>query len=270
MDNDFLIPWYKLVADPQRQRIYNGTASAAHTYKPRPKLHPKPQPSVPQKRICRAADLVLMELAVKARKEAGGEAAFEWPADDSFHEPCTIWHDEQKAKGLNDIVYLCGEETMKATGKFLACCLVCRYADGHTEGFVPSQEQGNGGIKQVLKTVGLKPEYVKPVFADNATDFKEALRAIADYAPFEGWKKKFEGALALMDNEMLRYSGQEDTFAIEPPYFRYLCAARFASLGAGMGSWGDLPMAGTESFRDVTHRFSVARDNALMYAINNC
>jgi hypothetical protein len=265
MDNDILIPWYKLVADPQRQRIYNGTASAAHTYKPQP----KPQPSAPQKSIGRAADLVLMELTVKVRKEARGEAAFEWPTVDSFHELCTSWHDEQKAKGLNDIVYLCGEETMKATGKFFACCLICWYADGHMEGFVPSQEHVNG-IKPVLKTVGMKPEYVKPVFAGNATDFKEALRAIADYAPFEGWKKKFEGALALMDDEMLRYSGQEDTFAIEPPYFRYLCAVRFASLGAGMGSWGDLPMAGTESFRAVTHRFSVARDNALMYAINNC
>ena len=144
MDNDCLIPWYAMETDTNLQEIYNRPTSAAYIYKPEPKPKPEstPKPKTQQShnKSYRSADLVMMELAVKTRKAVTGDVPFEWPEDDVYHDLCVAWFDKQKTKGLSDIVYLCGEETMNATGKFLICCFVCWYEDGHTESFTPSQE----------------------------------------------------------------------------------------------------------------------------------
>ena len=282
MDNNSLIPWYAMETDTDLQEIYNRPISAAYIPEPEPEPAPKPKPesksesksettSKPKtqpshNKSYRSADVVMMELAVKARKAVTGDVPFEWPEDDVYHNLCVAWFEEQKAKGLTNLVFLCGDESMNATGKFLICCFVCWYADGRIEGFTPTQE----GTEPVIKALEVKEGYQKPRFVDNAEAFKSALQAIEDYAPFEGWKQTFRSGLAIMQDERLRYMGQPDTFSIEPPYFRFLYAAQRTHLGYGMGSWFDLPMASTDGFKAITRHFSTERSRALMYAINNC
>ena len=70
---DYLNPWYAIETDASKQTYYNRPASGVRLYIPPPKLEPKPFVK-PQKKshptiVYRSTELVLMELAVKARKE---------------------------------------------------------------------------------------------------------------------------------------------------------------------------------------------------------
>lgn len=271
---DYLNPWYAIEKDASKQTYYNRPVSGVRLYTPPPKPEPKPFVK-PQKKsqptiVYRSADLVLMELAVKTRKDVKERIPFQWP-DDYYRGLCASWFEEQKAKSLSDVVFLCGDEATNAMNKFLGCCLVCWYADGSTACFIPDTENKGNDSVPVMKTVALaRPDYQKPSFPDNAEAFKYALQSICDYAPFEGWKQIFRSGLHTMNSDHVVYHGQKDTFDIPEPYFKYLYAAQLTRLGFGMGSWSDLPMVGTEDYRKITHHFSTERDKALMYAINNC
>lgn len=263
MDSEYLNPWYAIEREENLQEVYNRPVSAVFIYVPKP----DPKPSQPEKNIYRPASLVLMELAVKARKDVQDHIPFQWP-DDFYHDLCTSWFEKQKTNGLADIAYLCGDEILDAIGKFHEGCLVCWYYDGKATAFIPGTV--DQGQTPVLNPVDLKyRHYQKPEFPDNGESFKQALQAIADYAPFPGWKKTFEKGLAAMQDSP-SFSGQDDTFYIPEPFFKYLYAAQVAQLGSGMGSWFDLPITGTESFKKITNQFSTERDKAIMYAINNC
>ncbi len=269
--------------DPGRQKCFNRPTSAVYIWKPQPKPEPKPEPAPTQNSqlkpksvrkqpqvIYRPADVVMMELTVKTRHDLVKDISFEWSKADFYHDLCISWFNEQKTKGLTEVVYLCGEEVIEATGKVLVCCLVCRYSDGHLEGFTPGLEKKDNENEPAIMAVEVKSDYQKPRFVDNAEAFKNALQTIADYAPYEGWKQRFHSGLRIMQDETVKFYGQKDTFNIQPPYFRYLYAAQVTHLGFGMGSWFDLPMVGSESFKAVTKLFSTQRHNAIMYAINNC
>lgn len=283
MADNILIPWYAMETDPGRQKCFNRPTSAVYIWKPQPKPEPKPEPAPTQNSqlkpksvrkqpqvIYRPADVVMMELTVKTRHDLVKDISFEWSKADFYHDLCISWFNEQKTKGLTEVVYLCGEEVIEATGKVLVCCLVCRYSDGHLEGFTPGLEKKDNENEPAIMAVEVKPDYQKPRFVDNAEAFKNALQTIADYAPYEGWKQRFHSGLRIMQDETVKFYGQKDTFNIQPPYFRYLYAAQVTHLGFGMGSWFDLPMVGSESFKAVTKLFSTQRHNAIMYAINNC
>ncbi len=283
MADNILIPWYALETDPGRQKCFNRPTSAVYIWKPQPKPEPKPEPAPTQNSqlkpksvrkqpqvIYRPADVVMMELTVKTRHDLVKDISFEWSKADFYHDLCISWFNEQKTKGLTEVVYLCGEEVIEATGKVLVCCLVCRYSDGHLEGFTPGLEKKDNENEPAIMAVEVKSDYQKPRFVDNAEAFKNALQTIADYAPYEGWKQRFHSGLRIMQDETVKFYGQKDTFNIQPPYFRYLYAAQVTHLGFGMGSWFDLPMVGSESFKAVTKLFSTQRHNAIMYAINNC
>lgn len=283
MADNILIPWYAMETDPGRQKCYNRPTSAVYIWKPQPKPEPKPEPAPTQNSqlkpksvrkqpqvIYRPADVVMMELTVKTRHDLVKDISFEWSKADFYHDLCISWFNEQKTKGLTEVVYLCGEEVIEATGKVLVCCLVCRYSDGHLEGFTPGLEKKDNENEPAIMAVEVKSDYQKPRFVDNAEAFKNALQTIADYAPYEGWKQRFHSGLRIMQDETVKFYGQKDTFNIQPPYFRYLYAAQVTHLGFGMGSWFDLPMVGSESFKAVTKLFSTQRHNAIMYAINNC
>lgn len=213
---------------------------------------------------------VIMELTVKIRKDLDGSAPFEWFND--FYSPlCLSWYEEQKKRGIRDIVFLCGDEAIRAVGHRCECCMVCWYANHGVARFIPSQENKEGKNVPVIKRVrSVSLGYRKPVFTDNAESFKEALKDMADFAPFVGWKKRFNEGLSIMNRIGITFCGQENAFSIPQPYFRYLLAAQVTQLGAGMGSWFDLPVARTDSFKAMTSRFSAERCKALMYAINNC
>jgi hypothetical protein len=283
MADNILIPWYVMETDPGRQKCFNRPTSAVYIWKPQPKPEPKPEPAPTQNSqlkpksvrkqpqvIYRPADVVMMELTVKTRHDLVKDISFEWSKADFYHDLCISWFNEQKTKGLTEVVYLCGEEVIEATGKVLVCCLVCRYSDGHLEGFTPGLEKKDNENEPAIMAVEVKSDYQKPRFVDNAEAFKNALQTIADYAPYEGWKQRFHSGLRIMQDETVKFYGQKDTFNIQPPYFRYLYAAQVTHLGFGMGSWFDLPMVGSESFKAVTKLFSTQRHNAIMYAINNC
>lgn len=283
MADNILIPWYAMETDPGRQKCFNRPTSAVYIWKPQPKPEPKPEPAPTQNSqlkpksvlkqpqvIYRPADVVMMELTVKTRHDLVKDISFEWSKADFYHDLCISWFNEQKTKGLTEVVYLCGEEVIEATGKVLVCCLVCRYSDGHLEGFTPGLEKKDNENEPAIMAVEVKSDYQKPRFVDNAEAFKNALQTIADYAPYEGWKQRFHSGLRIMQDETVKFYGQKDTFNIQPPYFRYLYAAQVTHLGFGMGSWFDLPMVGSESFKAVTKLFSTQRHNAIMYAINNC
>lgn len=283
MADNILIPWYAMETDPGRQKCFNRPTSAVYIWKPQPKPEPKPEPAPTQNSqlkpksvrkqpqvIYRPADVVMMELTVKTRHDLVKDISFEWSKADFYHDLCISWFNEQKTKGLTEVVYLCGEEVIEATGKVLVCCLVCRYSDGHLEGFTPGLEKKDNENEPAIMAVEVKSDYQKPRFVDNAEAFKNALQTIADYAPYEGWKQRFHSGLRIMQDETMKFYGQKDTFNIQPPYFRYLYAAQVTHLGFGMGSWFDLPMVGSESFKAVTKLFSTQRHNAIMYAINNC
>ena len=283
MADNILIPWYAMETDPGRQKCFNRPTSAVYIWKPQPKPEPKPEPAPTQNSqlkpksvrkqpqvIYRPADVVMMELTVKTRHDLVKDISFEWSKADFYHDLCISWFNEQKTKGLTEVVYLCGEEVIEATGKVLVCCLVCRYSDGHLEGFTPGLEKKDNENEPAIMAVEVKSNYQKPRFVDNAEAFKNALQTIADYAPYEGWKQRFHSGLRIMQDETVKFYGQKDTFNIQPPYFRYLYAAQVTHLGFGMGSWFDLPMVGSESFKAVTKLFSTQRHNAIMYAINNC
>lgn len=283
MADNILIPWYAMETDPGRQKCFNRPTSAVYIWKPQPKPEPKPEPAPTQNSqlkpksvrkqpqvIYRPADVVMMELTVKTRHDLVKDISFEWSKADFYHDLCISWFNEQKTKGLTEVVYLCGEEVIEATGKMLVCCLVCRYSDGHLEGFTPGLEKKDNENEPAIMAVEVKSDYQKPRFVDNAEAFKNALQTIADYAPYEGWKQRFHSGLRIMQDETVKFYGQKDTFNIQPPYFRYLYAAQVTHLGFGMGSWFDLPMVGSESFKAVTKLFSTQRHNAIMYAINNC
>ena len=283
MADNILIPWYAMETDPGRQKCFNRPTSAVYIWKPQPKPEPKPEPAPTQNSqlkpksvrkqpqvIYRPADVVMMELTVKTRHDLVKDISFEWSKADFYHDLCISWFNEQKTKGLTEVVYLCGEEVIEATGKVLVCCLVCRYSDGHLEGFTPGLEKKDNENEPAIMAVEVKSDYQKPRFVDNAEAFKNALQTIADYAPYEGWKQRFHSGLRIMQDETVKFYGQKDTFNIQPPYFRYLYAAQVTHLGFGIGSWFDLPMVGSESFKAVTKLFSTQRHNAIMYAINNC
>ena len=283
MADNILIPWYAMETDPGRQKCFNRPTSAVYIWKPQPKPEPKPEPAPTQNSqlkpksvrkqpqvIYRPADVVMMELTVKTRHDLVKDISFEWSKADFYHDLCISWFNEQKTKGLTEVVYLCGEEVIEATGKVLVCCLVCRYSDGHLEGFTPGLEKKDNENEPAIMAVEVKSDYQKPRFVDNAEAFKNALQTIADYAPSEGWKQRFHSGLRIMQDETVKFYGQKDTFNIQPPYFRYLYAAQVTHLGFGIGSWFDLPMVGSESFKAVTKLFSTQRHNAIMYAINNC
>lgn len=284
MDNNCVIPWYALENDVTQQKIINRPISASYIYvpepepepepvrtepviiPPKPKPKPKPRPTVNY----RSGDVVMMELAVKARKDVANGMPFDWSKDDYYYGICAPWFDEQKARGLADVVYLCGDETMKATGKMLICCLACWYSDGHIECFIPDQEKRGNEFEPAIKGVEVKTDYKKPRFVDNAEAFKNALQTMADYAPQYGWKQTFRSGLRIMQDETVKYQGQRDTFNIQPPFFRYLYAAQVTHLGYGMGSWFDQMEFPYRDFKGITNMFSNARNNAIMYAINNC
>ena len=267
METDLFEPWYALGVKTRKQTVYNRPRTAMKIYKPTPKS-PKPSQSAI---VYRSALEVFMELTVAIRKDLDGSVPFEWPPDDYYAPLCVSWYEEQKKKGIRDIVFLCGDEGIRATGKFNECYMVCWYADDSAACFIPSQEKVGNDYKPVIKEVGLAHgDYQKPVFPDNGQAFKEALYAIAEFATFEGWKNRFKSGYHIMENDNLTYCGQKDAFPIPKPYFKYLLAARVTSLGVGMGSWFDLPIAGTDSFKAITKRFTAEQCKALMYAINNC
>lgn len=268
MNRDFLNPWYALEIDKGKQTFYNRPSTATQVYKPKPKSPKTVDPS--PKIVYRPALDVIMELTVKIRKDLDGSVPFEWP-DDLYGSLCVSWYEEQKKRGIQDIVFLCGDEAVRAVGHRCECCMVCWYANHGVARFIPSQEIKEGKTVPVIKKVrSLLFSYRKHEFTDNAELFKEALKAMADFAPFDGWKKRFNEGLSIMNRIGIAFCGQENTFPIPQPYFRYLLAAQVTQLGAGMGSWFDLPMARTDNFKAVTNRFSAERCKALMYAINNC
>lgn len=263
MNDDILTPWYALEVDTSKQRVFNRPRSAVKVNKPVPK------PSKPAV-VYRSAMEVIMELTVKIRKDLDGSVPFDWP-DDYYAPLCVSWYEEQKKKGISDIVFLCGEECSRATGKFYECCMVCWYADGNEACFIPSQEKKGGDSVPVITEVELaNRNYPKPVFVDNAKSFKCALLAISEYASHGGWKRTFKEGISIMEQDNVVYHGQKDTFSIPQPYFKYLLAAQVTQLYVGMGSWYDQYLMGTEGFKVVTKRFSNERHKALMYAINNC
>ena len=285
MEKEFLEPWYAVKDERKRIPVYNRQQSATKLYAPPPEpLHPKPshpetpkanpkpqQPTNPAPKIVyRSADVVFMEMTVKIRKDLAGEAPFEWP-DDIYRTLCTSWYEEQKKKGIKDIAWLCGEEASNAMQAFTGCCMVCWYGNGNWKCFIPSQENRGGNIVPVIiHKRSLRLNYSKPVFTDNGEAFKKALKTIADFAPFAGWKKIFNDGLAIMERDDVTYCGQKETFNIPKPYFKYLYAAQVTQLGTGMGSWFDLPIMGTKDFKAVTDLFFVEQCKAKMYAINNC
>ena len=271
MDPEYLNPWYAIEREKRLKKVYNRPDSAAFIRTPQPIIRKPKQPEMlpeePPKRI-RPADVVMMELAVKVRKKLRDNVPFIWPPD-FYHDLCTSWFEEQKAKGLSDIVFLCGEEAEKAMGLFRNCGLACWYTNGKVVFFVPETKNQGNEFVPVINTVKIKRHYRKPIFQDNATTFMDALQKIADFAGFKGWVDQFLKGLSIMRNDQ-PYLGQENTFPIPKPYFKYLHAAQVTTLGVGMGSWYDLPTANSTKFKIVTQYFTTERDKALMYAINNC
>ena len=261
MEENIVHPWYDIDPDEQSQEVFNRPRSAVYIYEP----EAKPKAASPQtNNVYRSADLV------RTRKDLEKTAPFEWP-DDFYHDLCVSWREEQMKRGLCDIAYLCGQEAEKVLKRFVDFCIACWYTDGHVSCFVPGQNNVNGTITPVLEEKKLvASRYRKPAFDDNAASFKEALKTIADYTDFEWWKNRFKQGLLIMQQENVGYCGQDDTFPISQPYFKYLLAAQVTQLGAGMGSWYDLPTAGTASHKKYTDIFTTERDKALMYAINNC
>ena len=263
-----MTPWYALETDAARQQLYNSPRTVTRIEKPTPK--PNTDTSTSAKSIYRSADLVLMELTVRIRKDLDKRVPFEWP-DDFYHDLCVEWYEEQKKRGIRDIVYLCGSMVYDVTGRYLGLCMVCWYSDNSVACFFPGQETVNGETKPVIKeTAPVRPDYPKPLFADNGSSFKAALQRIADYTDFEWWKSRFKKGLEIMNEEEVAYHGQKDTFDIPQPYFKYLLAVQTTQLGYGMGSWYDLPTMGTEGHKAVTNLFTAEQNKALMYAINNC
>lgn len=263
MDRECLNPWYALEIDVAKKwSICKRPISAVYVYRPQP----GPQRGKSYASLFRPAEHVLMELTVRTRKDIRDGVPFDWPGD-IYYNVCTSWFDEQKMKGLVDIVFLCGDAAINAVKKFVGCCLVCWYANGSVLCFVPKEYGGN----PVLEIADLaQSNYKKPEFSDNAVSFKQALKAIYDYAPFDGWKKIFKQGIDIMENGGLGYKGQEGVIDIPAPYFKYYYAAQVTQLGAGMGSWYDLPIAGTKDFKRITESFTSERCKAQMYAINNC
>ena len=262
MDSEHLIPWYAIEADTDRQQIYNRPVSATFVEQPTPK--PDPQETAKY----RPAYLVMMELAVRARKDVQEDIPFQWP-DDIYKKLCTSWFNQQKEQGLTDIIYLCGNQVASTTRHYEQCCLVCWYDNGTASSFIPSTAKDG---KPVIKPLELeRTDYKMPSFPDNIISFEQALQEIADYAPFDAWKQRFQLGLSIIQNgDEMEFSGQEGTFPIPKPFFKYLYAASVTQLGYGMGSWYDLPIANTDEFKHVTSFFQSMRDIALMYAINKC
>jgi len=268
MKDDILHPWYDIDRDEQTQQIYNRSRSAVYIYEP-PAIHKAASGSAEPYGF-RPADVVLMELTVRTRKDLDKTAPFEWP-DDFYRNLCVSWRDEQMKQGLCDIAYLCGQEAENAAGRYVGFCIACWYSDGKVRCFIPTQNNINGTTTPVIEDIEpSNRNYRKPKFTDNAASFKDALQSIADYADFEWWKNRFRQGLSIMNQDNVGYYGQEDTFSIPQPYFKYLLAAQVTRLGAGMGSWYDLPTVGTVSHKKYTNLFTAERNKALMYAINNC
>ncbi len=268
-EQEHFIPWYQPDATVDSTDICRRLRSAAIicTHKLPPWLRPQKQkfePTVPRKAY-RRGDVVFMELTVRTRKDLSGEIPFGW-SDDIYHDICVSWYEEQKKRKVRDVVFLCGAEVKVATNRHYDCCLVCWYLDGVATAFVPGVENGTA----VIQHIRVESSYRRPVFNDNADSFKGALQAIAEYAGFEWWKNRFQKGLSIMNQEHVTYCGQEDTFCISEPYFKYLLAAQVTQLGMGMGSWYDLPTMGTEDHKYYTDLFIAERDKALMYAVNNC
>lgn len=265
----FFNPWYRKVDDPGRQEVYNRPDSVIYVYNPQPVAKVcKGREAEP---VYRSARTVMMELTVRGRKDLQGLQPFVWP-DDYYKELCTAWFGGQKAAGLKEMVFLCGDGTLKVASRRHECCIACWYADGRVDCFVPDVARVEGGSQPVISPAGAAGVGVrKPEFGDNGEALKEALQAMTECAAnFEWWERHFRNGLAIMQQEHVAYAGQPDTFPMPEPYFKYLLAVQSTQTGSGMGSWFDLPIAGSKRTGDVTSGFLKECDDALMYAVNNC
>ncbi len=266
MEPDVLTPWYALENDVKKQTLFNRPESVVTIIGTDPRLH------TPTRGYRSALD-VIMELTVKVRKDLDGSVPFEWP-DDLYHTLCISWYEEQKNQGIKEIAFLHGEDAEHIKKDTTRFCMVCWYADGRAAGYVPSQEDKDGvQVPVILQVEMTQADYRKPEFTENYQTFRVALQGMADLARDVNlweWQGRFEEGVAILEKDDVEYSGQDDVFPIPKPYFKYLLAAQTAKTGSGMGSWFDLPMAGTSEFKLVTNRYLAEQSKALMYAINNC
>lgn len=269
-DNQYLNPWYRLETDPEYQEVFNRPESAIYVHTSQPAV--KSDTTSEEKTTYRSVRLVIMELVVRGRRDLQGLEPFEWP-DDFYKGMCTSWFNEQKAKGLKMMTFFCGEITKEAAYEMIDCCIFCWYSDGLVACFVPgvTTKDGNSDYPALIATEKANRNVKGMIFNDNAEAFSRALQAIAECAaPFEWWQKRFNEGLKIMRTEHVKYTGQPETFPMPEPYFKYLLAVQSTNLGYGMGSWSDLPIAGSDTFKAATANYLKESDNALMYAVNNC
>lgn len=271
MSNDSILsPWYGIERDAARQSLISRPRSAVELKKETPASNAESD-ALSASMNYRSADLVLMELTVKGRRDLHGIEPFAWP-DDFYHDVCSAWFATQKSKGLEDMVFLCGSHAAKVALKPLACCIFCWYKNGSTNCFVPSTKSrnGNANYPDIAPLKVYNKLYKGETFEDNKDSFIQALQDIVDYAPFDGWKSIFRTGLITMRLEHVVYNGAENTFPMPEPYYKYLLAATQTNPGGGMGSWYDLPISGSGEFAKVTDALQEERNKAILFAVNNC
>lgn len=208
------------------------------------------------------------EIAATARLALRNEKDFVL-SDQGATDMLRPWFDVSRRRGLVDVAFVM-KYKLNVPGLWNAreeSAVLCWYGAGSVSKLTISSSGGQLQYQeQPLSVVSLK----KPVFQDNLKAFREALLDIEAVAYGDWWHQFFRDVLNVLDSEHCIYSEAQDGFYLPEPYYKYLLAVRKSQLGAGMGSWQDLPVSGTKEFRIATHQFEYEKCQALLYAVNNC
>lgn len=290
-DNDVLIPWY---TPGEHFEDIHGTHGYSERYyqmyaeehDPNRKPKEKPKPPVvkaPEKELRRIVDrhvpdfgwaanvfpkMEHAEIAATARLALRGERDFVL-SDPGATDVLRPWFVRSRQQGLASVAfvmkYRLNVRGLWADGEESA--VLCWYKSG---GVSKLTIQAAGGKlqyqEQPLAVTALK----EPVFQDNLQAFREALLDIATVAYGDWWHQLFMDALQILDSKHCTYDEAHEGFFLPEPYYKYLLAVRKTRLGAGMGSWQDLPVSGSAEFRIATHQLEYEKCQALLYAVNNC
>lgn len=207
------------------------------------------------------------EVAAATRLALRGKRPFTL-SDEGATAMLLPWFTGSKQRGLTDVAFVLKYQ-LDIRGLWSdreESAVLCWYRSGAVSKLTIQLADGLQYKEQLLSVGALR----KPVCEDNLKAFREALLDIRSVACADWWAQLFMDAVHILESSHCTYEEKKLGFYLPEPYYKYLLAVRDTRLGAGMGSWYDLPNMGTTAFRLATHQLEYEKCRALLYAVNNC
>jgi len=208
------------------------------------------------------------EVAAATRLALRGKRTFTL-SDEGATAMLQPWFTSSMQKGLTDVAFVLKYQ-LDIPGLWSdreESAVLCWYRSGVVCKLTIQLADGQLQYKEQPLSIGALR---KPICKDNLNSFREALLDIISVSCSDGWARFFMDAIHVLESSHCTYNETKQGFFLPEPYYKYLLAVRNTRLGAGMGSWYDLPNMGTANFRLATHQLEYEKCQALLYAVNNC